>query len=192
MSYYINEIFFSIQGEGLYSGTPAIFVRLSGCNLNCSFCDTSKDTNYTLSLEEVFSTIKKINPHCFLVTITGGEPTLQDLQPLVELLHKNEYKVHLETNGTNTWPIDFDFVTVSPKTTTIPNHIYLFADQLKILFKYNDTTIINHYKDKHHLIYIQPIDDDTKELNTQAALLYQHKHPEIRLSVQLHKLLGVK
>lgn len=192
MKYQLNDIFYSLQGEGLYSGTPAIFVRLSGCNQACLFCDTDHSLSFILTEDDISNKCQNLNTDCRIIVLTGGEPTIQNLLPLVEELQNNNYTVHLETNGTLQWPSDIDFVTLSPKTITVPSYRYKIASQLKILFRSDDTTLIDFYREKHSLIYIQPIDGLHREKNTKAAIEYCLKHPEIRLSLQTHKLIGVK
>ena len=98
MLYNINETFYSLQGEGLWTGTPMFFIRLSGCNLNCKFCDTDYSHHYSDSIEGLVE--KVLQSKAERVVITGGEPGLQDTIPLVTSLHSYYLKVHVETNGT--------------------------------------------------------------------------------------------
>jgi len=97
----LSEIFFSIQGESTFAGLPCIFIRFAGCNLRCKYCDTkfSYDTEFSLESEEILQKIKTYYP-VKLVEITGGEPLLQnEIYDLIESLHKNNFKILLETNG---------------------------------------------------------------------------------------------
>ena len=97
----LSEIFFSIQGESYFAGLPCIFIRLAGCNLRCKYCDTkfSYDTNFSLETQEILNKIQKYSP-VKLVEITGGEPLLQnEIYDLIESLHKKDFKILLETNG---------------------------------------------------------------------------------------------
>lgn len=95
----VNEIFYSLQGEGSYAGTPAVFVRLSGCNLKCPFCDTRHESYREYTDREILQEILKYSP-CRFVVITGGEPCLQLTGELVNLLHEHNCFVAIETNGT--------------------------------------------------------------------------------------------
>ena len=100
MTFNVCEIFFSLQGESTYTGLPCVFIRLSGCNLNCSYCDTlyAKSESFPMDTSDILKKIKAYN--CNLVEITGGEPLLQTSTPdLISKLIKNNYKVLLETNG---------------------------------------------------------------------------------------------
>ncbi len=113
----ISEIFFSSQGEGLRVGEPTIFVRLSGCDLKCDFCDTKYawDRGKEESLEEILKKIEKFKNLTSWVCITGGEPTLQDISNLVLNLKKYGYFIQIETNGRRFLPLPFDWITLSPK-----------------------------------------------------------------------------
>jgi 7-carboxy-7-deazaguanine synthase len=115
----VVEIFPSVQGEGLRQGEPTIFVRLAGCNLKCAFCDTKYawEGGRELSPEQVVHIIKRIRKRfpADWVELTGGEPYLQDLRRLVKLLQKERFSVQVETNGTRHYPLNVDWVTISPK-----------------------------------------------------------------------------
>ncbi|MCB0311123.1 MAG: 7-carboxy-7-deazaguanine synthase QueE [Bdellovibrionales bacterium] len=120
----LSEIFYSLQGEGPYCGTPAIFVRLSGCNLRCQWGSSICDTPYTswkpetslVQIEEIVSQVQSAHARCKTVIITGGEPTLQGgLEDLCEALKVGNYSIHLETNGTRAIPPHCDVVICSPK-----------------------------------------------------------------------------
>ncbi|MBR4506739.1 MAG: 7-carboxy-7-deazaguanine synthase QueE, partial [Bacteroidales bacterium] len=113
----INEIFYSLQGEGYYSGTPAVFVRLSGCNLQCPFCDTQHGAGTEMSEEEIVDAVK-----CYParhVVITGGEPSLQLTESLVDILHAAGKYMAVETNGTRPLPANVDWITLSPKSAFV-------------------------------------------------------------------------
>ena len=111
----INEIFYSLQGEGYFSGTPSVFIRFCGCNLNCSFCDTDHNTaNMELSDEDILSVIAEWPSRH--VVLTGGEPSLQVTSELISKLHDKGYYVQAETNGTVRLPDAIDWITCSPKT----------------------------------------------------------------------------
>jgi len=109
----VNDIFYSLQGEGRNTGRAAVFVRFAGCNLRCPFCDTEFDTFREMTAEEIVATISQY-PARFVV-LTGGEPTLQVDEAFVDLLHQHGYEVAMESNGTRPAPNNLDWLTVSPK-----------------------------------------------------------------------------
>ena len=109
----INEIFYSLQGEGYHTGIPAIFVRFSGCNMKCSFCDTLHEDGIMMSDEEIISEVVKYPAS--MVVLTGGEPGLWIDESLVDALHNEGKYVCVETNGTCVLPDNVDWVTCSPK-----------------------------------------------------------------------------
>ena len=122
----VNEIFYSLQGEGRNTGRAAVFVRFAGCNLRCPFCDTEFDTFREMTAEEIVAEIKKLSApsgdsslftlhSSLLVVLTGGEPTLQVDEAFVDLLHQHGYEVAMESNGTRPAPNNLDWLTVSPK-----------------------------------------------------------------------------
>lgn len=108
----INEIFYSLQGEGFHVGTPAVFVRFSGCNLECEFCDTRHEEGVMMSDEEILEQVCQYP--CKTVILTGGEPGLWVDEDLVAALHKAGKYVCIETNGTCVLPESIDWVTCSP------------------------------------------------------------------------------
>ncbi len=115
----IVEIFASIQGEGLRQGEPTIFIRFSGCNLRCSFCDTKRAwrAGQEMSIKEIMTKVLEENRQfpCYWVCLTGGEPLLQPLEPLVRVIRKDGFYVQIETNGTLKPLVEADWWTVSPK-----------------------------------------------------------------------------
>ena len=113
----INEIFYSLQGEGFHTGTPAVFVRFSGCNLKCSFCDTRHEEGILMSDEEILRAISAFPSN--VVILTGGEPSLWIDQAFIDLLHRAGKYICIETNGTKPLPKGIDWVTCSPKGTPL-------------------------------------------------------------------------
>ena len=109
----INEIFYSLQGEGYHTGTPAVFVRFSGCNLKCGFCDTRHEEGVMMTDEEIIAEVKKYP--AVMVILTGGEPSLWIDDHLIGLLHQAGKYVCIETNGTRPLPAAIDWITCSPK-----------------------------------------------------------------------------
>jgi organic radical activating enzyme len=111
--YRVNEIFYSLQGEGYHTGRAAVFIRFAGCNLRCPFCDTDFDSYTDMTAEQILAAISDY-PSRFVV-LTGGEPTLQVTEPFIDLLHQHGYEVAMESNGTRPAPKNLDWLTVSPK-----------------------------------------------------------------------------
>ena len=105
----INEIFYSLQGEGRFTGSPAVFVRFSGCNRRCPFCDTDHLDGDEMSAQEIVDAVSKYP--CDIVVITGGEPALQLTSELVDMLHGIGRRVHVETNGSLPLPVNVDWIT---------------------------------------------------------------------------------
>ena len=113
----INEIFYSLQGEGFHAGTPAVFVRFSGCNLKCDFCDTRHEEGKDMTDEEIVEEVLRYPSR--MVILTGGEPGLWVDDALIEALHKAGKYICIETNGTCVLPEQIDWVTCSPKQSTV-------------------------------------------------------------------------
>ncbi|MFH1356117.1 MAG: 7-carboxy-7-deazaguanine synthase [bacterium] len=216
--YHIKEIFKSLQGEGCHAGRVAVFVRFSGCNLNCDFCDTDfSDTSgenggeYNISsLMEVVETLWQVgskgrriegskeqpsNPRIVeppnrMTILTGGEPTLQIDQPLVEALKRAGFYIAIETNGTKPVLKDIDWITVSPKkgTKLVQNH----GNELKLVFPQEDTDPNEYSELAFQHFYLQPQDSFSQKENTKICIDYCLNNPTWKLSVQLHKLLKIK
>lgn len=189
----INEIFYSLQGEGHFSGRPAVFVRFSGCNLKCPFCDTDFRNHTDYTIEQLLDNIEQYK-NCRFVVLTGGEPTLQVSQELVDALRADGWEVSMETNGTHTPPAGV-WVTVSPKTDFVKNGqiAVTMADEVKVVFdgehKVDDYGIVaSEY-------YLQPCDTGDEIRNHQIlhdCIDYIMEHPKWRLSLQTQKILDVR
>ena len=181
-TYKVNEIFYSLQGEGYYTGTPAVFLRLSGCNLHCPFCDTDHAAATPMTAEEIADAVAAY-PARHLV-ITGGEPTLQLDSDLLRALKARRFYVQIETNGTGKVPPEVDWVTCSPKEG--PWRVDRI-DELKIVFQSEDVeTLVDLLPATHH--FLQPCSG----LNTADVIAYCMEHPRWRLSLQTHKMLGIR
>ena len=192
----VNEIFYSIQGEGAHSGEAAIFVRLSGCNLKCPFCDTEHQPYQDLTEEEIVRQVAEFPAR--MVVITGGEPTLQLTASLVDKLHEAGKTIAIETNGTHPIPKGVDWVTVSPKEPFVGNIgklIVKTADEVKIVLDgihiYDDPTFgitAAHY-------YVQPCDTGDKARNRDIinhCVQFVKQNPLWKLSLQTQKILRVR
>ena len=178
----INEIFYSLQGEGFHTGTPAVFVRFSGCNLRCSFCDTNHENGTEMSDDEL---MEKVSAYpCRMVILTGGEPGLWIDDELIERLHAAGKYVAIETNGTCVLPEAIDWVTCSPKqgaTLRIRR-----IDEVKMVYTGTGQDIASYLAlpAKHH--FLQPCSCR----NTDEVIAYIKTHPQWRLSLQTHKLVN--
>ena len=188
MKYRINEIFYSIQGEGYHTGTPAIFIRFAGCNQQCPFCDTAHEkVNLELSEDDLLAHIARYPSS--VVILTGGEPALQVTSELITALHGQGRKVNIETNGTLPLPEGIDWITLSPKNRNID---VTKAQELKLV--YDDdiemiefccrTITADHY-------YLQPKWSKDSTTNIHKVIEYIMQNPRWRLSLQIHKLIGI-
>lgn len=208
MIYTVKEIFYSLQGEGYQTGRAAVFCRFAGCNLwsgkeeerstaTCQFCDTDfigangqnggKFTS-AQALAEKVATIGQMK-HFPLVICTGGEPLLQLDEPLIKAFHQLGFEIAIETNGTLPAPPNIDWICVSPKGN-IPLKQQT-GNELKLVFpQLNAPPEIFEAFDFQYFI-LQPMDGPALEKNTQLALRYCLEHPQWRLSLQTHKLLGI-
>ncbi len=197
----VNEIFYSLQGEGYHAGRPAVFVRFSGCNLQCPFCDTQHEAGTEMSEQEIVAAAKHLTPHSSLLppllVITGGEPALQLTATLVALLHQEGFRVAVETNGTLPLPPNVDWVTLSPKSLWLgPDAapVLQVADELKVLFDgQHAPSAYDHIEAAHR--FLQPMDTGYADHNAtiiRQAVDYCLEHPQWRLSLQIHKILDIK
>ena len=205
----VNETFLSLQGEGYFTGTPAFFLRLSGCNLQCPFCDTQHQTFTEMTEEEIVGEACRHKPRH--IVITGGEPALQLTQSLVNKLHEAGFFIQVETNGTLPLPEGIDWVTCSPKTPPpVPSQGEVNAPsfweragvrphELKVLFKGDGTDpkafvspLLGRGRGR---LFLQPLDTGNEERNRiilRDAIAYVMQHPQWSLSLQTHKMLGIK
>ena len=195
----VNNIFYSLQGEGRNTGRAAVFIRFAGCNLRCSFCDTEFNTYREMSGEDILAAISGYPSH--FVVLTGGEPTLQVDEAFVDLLHQQGYEVAMESNGTRPAPQNLDWLTVSPKEGgkwDKNNDNCRQPDEIKIVFddEINPEEVIAHSSFLiPPLLYLQPCDTGDAERNrviTQACVDYIKAHPRWRLSLQTHKLIDIE
>ncbi len=194
----VNDIFYSLQGEGHNTGRAAVFVRFAGCNLRCPFCDTQFDSFRSMSAADIVSAIAPY-PARFLV-LTGGEPTLQVDEALVDVFHQQGYEVAMESNGTRRAPQNLDWLTLSPKFLAGQWRIDTTgqkADELKVVFDgvSDPQQLIDSYPFLPPLRYLQPCDTDEPQRNLlilNDCIKYIEDHPQWRLSLQTHKLIGIK
>ena len=188
----LAEIFYSIQGEGTWSGTPAVFVRLAGCNLACDFCDTDYSLKFFASVDEVVRMVRESGGDCPMVILTGGEPLAQAETPaLIDALRRDGRRVHIESNGTIYTDLPSDvWLCVSPKERVDPR-MAARANEAKLIV---DARVPEEHLElfaKMPTILLQP--EGNNKANVEIALAYAKAHPaRFRLSLQTHKMIGVR
>lgn len=208
--YSVKEIFYTLQGEGANAGTPAVFCRFAGCNLwsgrdedrataQCQFCDTDF-IGTDGDGGGKFATGAELAEACkqalggvtgpSLIVLSGGEPMLQVDQELLDALHDAGFAVAIETNGTLPVPDDIDWICVSPKAgaelkQTRGDELKLVYPQPMLLPETVRELDFDHY-------FLQPMDGPQQTENTVAAIAYCKANPPWRLSVQTHKVLGIR
>lgn len=189
----VNEIFYSIQGEGAHAGTPAVFIRFSGCNLKCDFCDTKHQDGQIYTEEEIIAQVAKYPAN--LVVITGGEPTLQLTQSLVDGINAIGKHVAVETNGTKPLP-RVDWITVSPKQAfvgKIGEPILTLANEVKVI--YDGVHPITDYGISATHYYVQPCDTGNKMHNDEIiknVVQFVKDNPKWKISLQTQKIINVR
>lgn len=187
----LAEIFYSIQGEGAHSGTPAVFVRLAGCNLSCDFCDTDYSLKFFATVEQVVSRVRELGGDCPMVILTGGEPLAQrETLNLIDALRRDGRRVHIESNGTMFTELPPDvWLCVSPKERA-DDRMIARANELKLIV---DERVPEEWLSRasaEQVLLLQP--EGNKRKNVEIALEYIKANPQrLRLSLQTHKLIGV-
>jgi 7-carboxy-7-deazaguanine synthase (Cx14CxxC type) len=208
--YAVKEIFYTLQGEGFNAGTPAVFCRFAGCNLwsgreadraaaACDFCDTDfVGTDGpgggrfadAASLADAIASAWPASGGPRFVVCTGGEPLLQLDPPLVAALHARGFRIAVETNGTLAAPPGIDWVCVSPKAAS-PLAIE-GGDELKLVFPQPDAPPERFEGLAFRHWFLQPLDGPAREAHTRDAVRYCLEHPRWRLSLQSHKIIGIR
>ncbi|MFP4083267.1 MAG: 7-carboxy-7-deazaguanine synthase QueE [Candidatus Aminicenantes bacterium] len=201
----ITEIFPSFQGEGLRQGEPTLFVRLSGCNLRCSFCDTKYawEKGKDCTAQEVLTNIQKIKRRfpAEWICLTGGEPMLQDVEELVNRLKADKFKVQVETNATLYRSLPVDWYSISPKPKKYFYHPQYRkkAEEVKVIVTKNLTVeVIGKLRQEFPLstpILLQPQSMRKWSMNLSLKLLrgsLRKGLKNIKVSVQLHKIYGFR
>ena len=193
--YKVNEIFYSLQGEGYFVGTPAVFVRFSGCNLRCPFCDTQHAKHTEMTISEIVAEIDRYPAET--VILTGGELSLVVDKEMVEAIKAGHRFVAIETNGTHQLPDNIDWITLSPKFDVEGQEdakvVIPLCDELKVVYRGQDLSQYDGIAT--NLRFLQPIDTGNDAMNrsicaaTVSACL---ENPKWRLSLQVHKFLNIK
>jgi 7-carboxy-7-deazaguanine synthase len=210
MSFAVKEMFLTLQGEGINAGRRAVFLRFAGCNLwsgreqdrataICTFCDTdfvgmdgdgggrfADAGSLAAAVSEKWGQVAGRR----LVVITGGEPMLQVTQALIDALHAAGFEIAIETNGTLPVPRSIDWITVSPKAGS--EVVQRSGDELKLVWPQAgiDPATLEEWDFRHFLV--QPMDGLARDEAREAAIRHVVEHPAWRLSVQTHKLLGIR
>ncbi|MFZ1678832.1 MAG: 7-carboxy-7-deazaguanine synthase [Saprospiraceae bacterium] len=208
-SYKVKEIYYTLQGEGARTGRPAVFLRFTGCNLwsgreedrsdaVCKFCDTDfigidgvQGGKYNaLTLAAKVNELWPSDRGQKYVVCTGGEPLLQLDEELIHALHLSGFEIGIETNGTITVPKGIDWICVSPKANT--EVVVKKGSELKLVVRQQgiDPTIFESWDFDNY--YLQPMDGPYLKEFTEWAMQYCLEHPQWRLSIQTHKLLGIR
>jgi 7-carboxy-7-deazaguanine synthase (Cx14CxxC type) len=212
MPYSVKEIYYTLQGEGARTGRPAVFCRFAGCNLwtgrevdrgsaVCQFCDTDffgtdgPGGGKFASGSELASAIGttwpgRSGPGEPYVVFTGGEPLLQLDQELIEAGHALGFEIAIETNGTLPVPAGVDWICVSPKAHA--PLVVTRGDELKLVYPQADAPPEAFRRLDFEYFFLQPMDGPDRARNTALAIEYCLSHPEWRLSLQTHKLVGLR
>jgi 7-carboxy-7-deazaguanine synthase len=210
MTYAVKEIFYTLQGEGAQAGRAAVFCRFAGCNLwsgreqdraqaICQFCDTDfigvdgpgggKFATPQALAEKIHSLWPVHTGGRPLVVCTGGEPLLQLDLALVDALHALGFEIAVETNGTQAAPAGLDWICVSPKAGT--EIVLTQGSELKLVYPQPGAPPeqFAHLDFQHH--FLQPMDGPSAQHHTALAIAYCMAHPQWRLSLQTHKIVGI-
>ncbi len=189
--------FYTLQGEGFHTGKAAYFIRIGGCDIGCNWCDTKyswrPDLNKLVSVEQILTEASSYPTKS--VVVTGGEPLMYNMEPLTTLLKQHGFKTFLETSGAYPLTGIWDWICLSPKSDKPPlPEIVSRANELKVII-YNDEDFLWAEKyaalvDNTCHLYLQP-EWSRHKANTKKIIEYIKKHPKWRLSVQLHKYLGI-
>jgi len=193
MNLNVNEIFYSLQGEGGRTGQASIFIRLAKCNLACSFCDTDFERGVKMTLEEVLNEIE--DWPCRWIVWTGGEPTLQLTDAVVAFFKERGYSQAIETNGTRRIPNGIDYITCSPKQHFEKvKELIPVVDELRFPIEKGDPLPDISILPETERYLLSPIFDNQQMIpeNVDYCISMVREHPEWALSLQTHKLIGIR
>jgi len=201
----VSEIFASVQGEGLRQGEPTIFIRLTGCNLRCDFCDTKYawEGGDDISIQQVIARVKQQHKEfpADWVCITGGEPLLQDIRELAQKLKEEDLRIQIETNGTRFQKLPVDWYTVSPKPDKYfvhPELIGITREVKLVVTEELDFDVVRKIRQEFPPatpILLQPESNKNKFMQKGQKLLKNAAKDglkNLRVSAQLHKIYGWK
>jgi 7-carboxy-7-deazaguanine synthase (Cx14CxxC type) len=207
--YSVKEIYYTLQGEGFYTGRPSVFLRFTGCNLwsgkekdrkkaICDWCDTNFIGNDGINGgkylgSEIVKIIKTLWPKKEqskpYIVFTGGEPLIQLDNELIERVHNAGFEIGVETNGTMTPPSGIDWICVSPKARS--NFILKKGNELKVVFPQYEFNPLDHENLEFEHFFIQPMDGLNQKENIRKSEDFVLKYPRWKLSIQTHKILGI-
>jgi 7-carboxy-7-deazaguanine synthase len=210
VTYTVKEIFYTLQGEGAQTGRPAVFCRFAGCNLwsgreedrataICRFCDTDffgvgEDGGKFRTADDLAAAVESLWPEAGggsrYVVCTGGEPLLQLDEQAVAAMQARGFEVAVESNGTRPAPELLDWICISPKTGA--PLVQTSGDELKLVYPQDGAPPERFAGMAFEHFFLQPMDGPDVEANTRAAIEYCLAHPRWRLSLQTHKLLGLR
>ena len=192
----VMEMFYSLQGEGYYSGSPAFFIRIGGCDVGCGWCDVKEswdhDNHNILKISKIIDNIDKKTK---IVVITGGEPLMWDMTEITKKLKEKNLKRHLETSGTYDISGDWDWICLSPKKRKLPRkHLYQIANELKIII-YNNHDLVFAVEESKKVsskckLFLQPEWGKFDKINGKVVDFVKN-NPRWTLSLQTHKFLGI-
>jgi 7-carboxy-7-deazaguanine synthase len=197
ISYPLMEQFYTIQGEGYHQGRAAYFIRLAGCDVGCVWCDVKeswdKDKHPLATVEDIIKQV--VATPTRIVVITGGEPFMYDLDPLITALHDRGLKVHIETSGAYPISGNPDWICVSPKKFKAPLiNVMPHANELKVvIFNRTDFAWAEKYEamvEPSCRLYLQPEWGKAEEM-TPYIIDYIKQHPQWEFSLQMHKYIHV-
>jgi 7-carboxy-7-deazaguanine synthase len=210
MSYQVKEIYYTLQGEGARTGRASVFLRFAGCNLwsgvekdradaVCKFCDTdfvgidgvnggrfASAAGLAAQVAALWPEAQASKPY---VVCTGGEPLLQLDPELIRALHAQGFEIAIESNGTMEAPPGIDWICISPKAEA--EVVLRKGDELKLVYPQADAPPERFASLDFKHFFLQPMDSPAREANTRAAAEYCLAHPQWRLSLQTHKLIGL-
>ena len=211
MSYAVKEIFYTLQGEGAQSGRAAVFCRFAGCNLwsgreqdragaVCNFCDTDfvgtdgtgggKFVNAEALAEAIAQAWEAPGQQGRYVVLTGGEPLLQVDEALTTALHARGFTIAVETNGTQPAPPGLDWICVSPKAAA--QVVLTQGHELKLVYPQVQADPARFAGLDFQHFFLQPMDGPDRVANTERAIAYCQQHPQWRLGIQSHKMIGIR
>lgn len=194
----VMEQFYTLQGEGAWTGEPTYFVRLAGCDVGCHWCDVKEswgiDTNQYMTCDDIV--VNAVASGTRRVVITGGEPTMHDLTLFTEKLHLADLKIHMETAGPHPLTGKIDWITLSPKKFLPPvEEYYHQSHELKVvIYNQSDFKWAEEHAERCHdgiLLFLQP-EWSRRDKMTPLIIDYIKAHPKWRLSQQTHKYLGIE